>query len=117
MWRTTLADVWDFATNQEAVEDLQFILTTRDHNLALAQDGFEHHYGMGVGQAMASAKGLGHTDNLTSRIIARTAAAADARMGVVNSWQRLIPDLGTRELPQRCRCALRQRSGVCLRNN
>ncbi len=81
MRQTTLADIWDFAVNQEAVEGLQFILTTRDHNLALAQDGFDHHYGMGVGQAIASAKGLGNTDNLTSRIIARTAAAADARMG------------------------------------
>ena len=81
MRQTTLADIWDFAVNQEAVEGLQFILTTRDHNLALAQDGFDHHYGMGVGQAIASAKGLGNTDNLTSRIIAWTAAAADARMG------------------------------------
>ncbi|MGM9892364.1 L-cysteine desulfidase family protein [Limosilactobacillus sp.] len=78
--QSSLAAVWEFAM-QEPLSELQFILTTRDYNMALSRDGLEHHYGMAVGRAMNNSRGLNTADSLTKQIITQTSAAADARMG------------------------------------
>lgn len=78
--QTNLADIWNFATTAP-LDQLEFITVTKDYNMALAREGLNHQYGMGVGRALNNPDGLGETTTLTNQVVAQTAAAADARMG------------------------------------
>lgn len=77
----TLREVYHFATTAP-LERIDFILEAERLNLELAEAGRDGAYGLGVGAAMLHGidSGLGASD-LTSRMVALTAAASDARMG------------------------------------
>ena len=73
--------VYDFAM-QAPVEDIRFILETRDYNLKAAQESLKGNYGHCLGKTMD--RPLSHGifgDTIFSRILSRTALACDARMG------------------------------------
>lgn len=77
----TMALVWDLAMNTP-LEDLEFILESRRLNMAAADVAMGTAYGHSVGRTINA-----HSDNtlmgdcMFSRVLARTAAACDARMG------------------------------------
>ena len=76
--------VWDFAMH-EPLAHIRFMKEAHNLNLALAQDGFTHDYGLQLGQSINGAKrnhfGSGTENDLGNRMIAYAAAASDARMG------------------------------------
>ena len=73
--------VYDFAT-ETPVEELRFILQTRELNMAAAREALRHNYGHNLGKTIDRplAKGI-FGDSIFSHVIAKTAAACDARMG------------------------------------
>ena len=73
--------VYDFAM-QAPVDEIRFILETRDYNMKAAREALKGNYGHNLGKSIDRplAKGI-LGDNIYSHIIARTAAACDARMG------------------------------------
>ncbi|MBQ2497553.1 MAG: serine dehydratase subunit alpha family protein, partial [Prevotella sp.] len=73
--------VYDFAM-ETPVEELRFILKTRDMNMAAARESLKHNYGHNLGKTIERplAKGI-FGNSIYSHIIAKTAAACDARMG------------------------------------
>ncbi|MCR5710426.1 MAG: L-serine ammonia-lyase, iron-sulfur-dependent, subunit alpha [Bacteroidales bacterium] len=73
--------VYDFATTAP-LDDIRFILETRDYNMEAAREALKGNYGHNLGKSIDRplAKGI-LGDSIYSRIIARTAAACDARMG------------------------------------
>ena len=77
----TLRKVYDFAMTAP-LDEIRFILETRDLNKAAAEKSFEGHYGHELGRVMRSSinerRVLG--DNTFSRIVSYTSAACDARM-------------------------------------
>ena len=77
----TLRLVYDFAT-ETPVEELRFILQTRDLNMAAAHEALRHNYGHNLGKTIDRplAKGI-FGNSIFSHVIAKTAAACDARMG------------------------------------
>ena len=77
----TLRLVYDFAT-ETPVEELRFILQTRELNMAAAREALRHNYGHNLGKTIDRplAKGI-FGDSIFSHVIAKTAAACDARMG------------------------------------
>ena len=73
--------VYDFATTTP-LEEIRFILETRNYNMNAAREAIKGNYGHNLGKTIDRplAKGIfGHT--IFSHIISRTAAACDARMG------------------------------------
>ena len=73
--------VYDFAM-ETPVEELRFILKTQELNMAAAREALKHNYGHNLGKTIDRplAKGI-FGNSIYSHIIAKTAAACDARMG------------------------------------
>ena len=73
--------VYDFAL-QAPLDEISFILETRDYNLKAAQESLKGNYGHCLGKTMD--RPLSHGifgDTIFSRILSKTALATDARMG------------------------------------
>ncbi|AOY00723.1 serine dehydratase subunit alpha family protein [Jeongeupia sp. USM3] len=77
----TARDVYDFAT-MAPYEDIAFILDAARLNDALSREGMGGEYGLHIGATLQRQihKGL-LSDDLLSRILIRSTAASDARMG------------------------------------
>ncbi|MBQ6073551.1 MAG: serine dehydratase subunit alpha family protein [Bacteroidales bacterium] len=73
--------VYDFATTAP-LDEIRFILETREYNMKAAREALKGNYGHNLGKSIDRplAKGI-LGDSIYSRMIARTAAACDARMG------------------------------------
>ena len=73
--------VWDYATTSP-VEELRYILLSRDLNKAIAEESFRSEWGHCLGRTLRSHTNLGVMgDSTFARILAYTSAACDARMG------------------------------------
>ena len=73
--------VYDFAM-QAPVDEIRFILETRDYNLKAAQESLKGNYGHCLGKTMDRPLSHGIFGNtIFSRILSKTALATDARMG------------------------------------
>ncbi len=73
--------VYDFATTTP-VEEIFFILKTRDYNLRAAQESLKGNYGHCLGKTIDRPLAHGIFGNsIFSKIISKTALACDARMG------------------------------------
>ena len=73
--------VYDFAM-QAPLDEISFILETREYNLKAAQESLKGNYGHCLGKTMD--RPLSHGifgDTIFSRILSKTALATDARMG------------------------------------
>ena len=76
-----LRTVYDFAM-QADFADIEFILEARTLNVALAQEGLDHEYGLQLGRTIAKQIEDGFlSPDLLNTISAFTSAASDARMG------------------------------------
>ena len=76
-----LRTVYDFAM-QADFADIEFILEARTLNVALAQEGLDHEYGLQLGRTIAKQIEEGFlSPDLLNTISALTSAASDARMG------------------------------------
>ena len=73
--------VYDFATTAP-LDEIRFILETKEYNMRAAREALKGNYGHNLGKSIDRplAKGI-LGDSIYSRMIARTAAACDARMG------------------------------------
>ena len=73
--------VYDFATTAP-LDEIRFILETREYNMKAAREALKGNYGHNLGKSIDRplAKGI-LGDSIYSKMIARTAAACDARMG------------------------------------
>ena len=73
--------VYDYATTTP-LDEIRFILETRDYNMKAAREALKGNYGHNLGKSIDRplAKGI-LGDSIYSHMIARTAAACDARMG------------------------------------
>lgn len=72
--------IWDFCL-QVPLQHLQFLQQAQECNLALAEEGLHHRYGMGIGAALGRQQRTVQTVKSAAEIISYTAAASDARMG------------------------------------
>ena len=73
--------VYDFAM-QAPVEEIRFIIETRDYNMKAAQESLKGNYGHCLGKTMDRPLSHGIFGNtIFSRILSKTALATDARMG------------------------------------
>lgn len=73
--------VYDFATTSP-VDELRFILQTRDYNMKVADEATKGNYGHSLGKTMDRPLSRGIFGNtIYSHIISKTASACDARMG------------------------------------
>ena len=73
--------VWDFATTAP-LDEIRFILETRDYNMGAAREALKGNYGHNLGKTIDRPLSKGILgDSIYSKMIARTAAACDARMG------------------------------------
>ena len=73
--------VYDFAM-QAPVDEISFILETRDYNLKAAEESLKGNYGHCLGKTMDRPLSHGIFGNtIFSRILSKTALACDARMG------------------------------------
>ncbi len=73
--------VYDFAM-QAPLDEIRFILATRDYNLKAAQESLKGNYGHCLGKTMDRPLSHGIFGNtIFSRILSKTALATDARMG------------------------------------
>ena len=73
--------VYDFAM-QAPLDEIRFILSTRDYNLQAAQESIKGNYGHCLGKTMDRPLSHGIFGNtIFSRILSKTALATDARMG------------------------------------
>ena len=73
--------VYDYATTAP-LEEIRFILETRDYNMKAAREALKGNYGHNLGKSIDRPLSKGILgDSIYSHIIARTAAACDARMG------------------------------------
>ena len=73
--------VWDFATTAP-LDEIRFILETRDYNMNAAREALKGNYGHNLGKTIDRPLSKGILgDSIYSKMIARTAAACDARMG------------------------------------
>lgn len=82
-WPLTLAGIHEFATSTPS-ETIAFILDAARMNRAVAEEGLNHRYGLGVGQSVdfqTRQKIL--SDDMATFAVKLTAAAADARMAGV----------------------------------
>ena len=73
--------VYDFATTAP-LDEIRFILETKEYNMKAAREALKGNYGHNLGKSIDRplAKGI-LGDSIYSHMIARTAAACDARMG------------------------------------
>jgi len=73
--------VYDYATTAP-LDEIRFILETKEYNMKAAQEAIKGNYGHNLGKSIDRplAKGI-LGDSIYSHMIARTAAACDARMG------------------------------------
>lgn len=79
-YHLTVKEIYDFATTVPYGE-IDFILESRKLNLALAEDGLKHSYGLKVGRTILDSKLKPvFGDDFLSFAMAMTAAASDARM-------------------------------------
>ena len=73
--------VYDFAM-QAPVDEIRFILETRDYNMKAAQESLKGNFGHCLGKTMDRPLSHGIFGNtIFSRILSKTALATDARMG------------------------------------
>ena len=73
--------VWDFATTAP-LEEISFILKTKEYNMEAARQSIKGNYGHCLGKTMDRPLSHGIFGNsIFSHIISRTASACDARMG------------------------------------
>lgn len=73
--------VWDFAMTTP-INELRFILKTKEYNLKAAEESLKGNYGHCLGKTMDRPLSRGIFGNsIFSHIIAKTASACDARMG------------------------------------
>ncbi len=73
--------VYDFAM-QAPIDEIKFILSTRDYNLKAAQESLRENYGHCLGKTLDRPLSHGIFGNtIFSRILSKTALACDARMG------------------------------------
>ena len=73
--------VYDFAM-EAPVDEIRFILETRDYNMKAAQESLKGNYGHCLGKTMDRPLSHGIFGNtIFSRILSKTALACDARMG------------------------------------
>ena len=73
--------VYDFATTVP-LDDIRFILETRDYNMSAAREAIKGNYGHNLGKTIDRPLSKGILGNsIYSKMISRTAAACDARMG------------------------------------
>ena len=73
--------VYDFAMTTP-VDDIRFILATRDYNIKAAEESIKGNYGHCLGKTMDRPLSHGIFGNsIYSHIISKTASACDARMG------------------------------------
>jgi L-cysteine desulfidase len=73
--------VYDFAM-QTPIDEIRFILETRDYNMKAAQESLKGNYGHCLGKTMDRPLSHGIFGNtIFSRILSKTALACDARMG------------------------------------
>ena len=73
--------VYDFATSAP-LDDIRFILETRDYNMRAAREAIKGNYGHNLGKTIDRPLSKGILGNsIYSHMISRTAAACDARMG------------------------------------
>lgn len=78
-YKLTVKEIYSF-TKSAAYDDIKFILGDRDLNLALAREGLEGSYGLGVGKAIRENQHEIFGDDFMSFAMGMTAAASDARM-------------------------------------
>lgn len=79
-YKLSIREIYDFIQNIDPKE-IDFILESRNLNLALAQDGLNNNYGLMVGKTILSEKySAVFGDDFLSFCMGMTAAAADARM-------------------------------------
>ncbi len=73
--------VYDFATTVP-LDEIRFILETRDYNMKAAREAIKGNYGHNLGKTIDRPLSKGILGNsIYSHMISRTAAACDARMG------------------------------------
>jgi L-cysteine desulfidase len=73
--------VYDFATTAP-LDEIRFILETRDYNMKAAREAIKGNYGHNLGKTIDRPLSKGILGNsIYSHMISRTAAACDARMG------------------------------------
>ena len=73
--------VYDFATTAP-LDEIRFILETRDYNMQAAREAIKGNYGHNLGKTIDRPLSKGILGNsIYSHMISRTAAACDARMG------------------------------------
>ena len=73
--------VYDFASTAP-LDEIRFILETRDYNMTAAREALKGNYGHNLGKTIDRPLAKGILGNsVYSHMIARTAAACDARMG------------------------------------
>ena len=79
--RLNLKMVHEFAT-ESPLDEMMFILQTKDYNMKAAHDAIKGNYGHNLGKTIDRplAKGI-FGNSIFSHIIAKTASACDARMG------------------------------------
>lgn len=79
--RLNLKMVHEFAT-EAPLDEIMFILQTKDYNMKAAQNAIQGNYGHNLGKTIDRplAKGI-FGNSIFSHIIAKTASACDARMG------------------------------------
>ncbi len=79
--QTTARAVYDFA-NEVPFEQIKFILKAAELNDALSNEGLKNNYGLHIGVTLKKQIERGFlTDDLLSKILIRSSAASDARMG------------------------------------
>lgn len=79
--RLDMRTVWDFAMTTP-VEDLTFILKTREYNIRAARESRKGNFGHCLGKTIDRPMSIGiFGKTIYSRIISATASACDARMG------------------------------------
>lgn len=73
--------IYDFATTSP-LEEISFILKTREYNIGAAKRSLEGNYGHCLGKTMGKQLSRGiYGNTIYSRVITMTASACDARMG------------------------------------
>lgn len=77
----SVKSIYDFATNVD-FEAIKFILDSAELNDALSQEGLRQAYGLSIAATLHQQTKTGLlADDLLSKVIIRTTAASDARMG------------------------------------
>ncbi|OCG27902.1 hypothetical protein A9G11_12485 [Gilliamella sp. wkB108] len=79
--QASVKSIYDFASHAD-FEDIKFILHSAELNDALSQEGLRRAYGLSIASTLHEQIKTGLlADDLLSKVIIRTTAASDARMG------------------------------------